>query len=127
MSMPGGTGNTSGRYLIRGDYYDKHLAERQLTDTVTIVWGSVGLVFGVFIGMGLSSLFGLSTVFRAVLITVVVLVVGGGTAWIARRIARRGTEDKRVAEFLAEHGSAESDSADSTDSAESDTQRDAER
>ncbi|MEU8875274.1 hypothetical protein AB0D24_29830 [Streptomyces javensis] len=121
MSMPGGTGNTSGRYLIRGDYYDEHLTERQLTDTVTIVWGSVGLVFGVLIGMGLSSLFGLSTVFRVVLVTALVLVVGGGTAWIARRIARRGTEDKRVAEFLAEHESAESDSADS------DTQRDAER
>ncbi|GAA0899853.1 MULTISPECIES: hypothetical protein [Streptomyces violaceusniger group] len=127
MSMPGGTGNTSGRYLIRGDYYDEHLTERQLTNTVTIVWGSVGLVFGLLIGMGLSSLFGLSTVFRVVLITALVLVVGGGTAWIARRIARRGTEDKRVAEFLAEYGSAESDSADSADSADSDTQRDAER
>ncbi|GAB2776268.1 hypothetical protein [Streptomyces daliensis] len=121
MSMPGGTGNTSGRYLIRGDYYDENLTERQLTDTVTIVWGSVGLVFGVFIGMGLSSLFGLSTVFRAVLVTASVLVIGGSTAWIARRIARRGTEDKRVAQFHAEYGSAESDSADS------DTQRDAER
>lgn len=121
MSMPGGTGNTSGRYLIRGDYYDENLTERQLTHTVTIVWGSVGLVFGLLIGMGLSSLFGLSTLFRVVLITALVLVIGGGTAWIAHRIARRGTEDKRVAEFLAEHGSAESDGADS------DTQRDAER
>ena len=121
MSMPGGTGNTSGRYLIRGDYYDRHLEEQQLTNTVTMVWGSVGLVFGVFFGMGLSSLFGLSTVFRVALVTAAALVVGGGTAWAARRIARRGTEGKRIAEFHAKYGSAESDSADT------DPQRDTEQ
>ncbi|MGW8378453.1 hypothetical protein [Streptomyces sp. ODS28] len=129
MTMPGGTGNTSGRYPIRGDYYDKNLSEQHLTNTVTMVWGSVGVVFGVLFGMGLSSLFGLSTVFRVVLITALVLIIGGGTAWIARQIARRGTEDKRVAQLHAEYDAADTDSAetDSTDSSDSDTQRGTER
>ncbi|MEU8726119.1 hypothetical protein ACWGLG_16920 [Streptomyces antimycoticus] len=44
------------------------------------------------------------------LVAATALVVGGGAALISGLVARRGTEDKRVAQRRAEYGIEESDS-----------------
>ncbi|GAA0533020.1 hypothetical protein GCM10010390_38980 [Streptomyces mordarskii] len=59
-----------------------------------------------YIAWKLSAHYQLSTVLRAVLVAATALVVGGGAALISGLVARRGTEDKRVAQRCVSVGAA---------------------
>ncbi|GAA2615619.1 hypothetical protein [Streptomyces axinellae] len=97
----------AGKYIFGPGVAEKHTA-RQATGCVAVVWGVCALVAGAYLAWNLSAHHQLSATLRAVLTAATALVVGGGTALISGLVARRGTEDKRVAQLRAEYGIEES-------------------
>ncbi|GAA1122288.1 hypothetical protein [Streptomyces javensis] len=107
----------AGKYIFGPGVAEKH-TERQANGCVSVVWGVCALSVSAYTAWKLSAHYQLSTVLRAVLVAATALVVGGGAALISGLVARRGTEDKRVAQLRAGYGIEESGS---------DPQEDAER
>ena len=99
----------AGKYIFGPGVAEKY-TERQATGCVSVVWGVCGLGVGTYIGWKLSAHYQLSTVLSVVLAAATALVLGGGAALISGLVARRGTEDKRVAQLRAECGTGERDS-----------------
>jgi len=97
----------AGRYIFGPEVAKKH-TERQANGCVSAVWGLCALGVSAYIAWKLSAHHQLSTVLRAVLVAATALVVGAGAALVSGLVARRGTEDRRVAEMRAEYGIEES-------------------
>lgn len=111
----GGGGAPHGFFQDRFGQTD--ISGRQATGCITIVYGGLGVFLGAVLGMGLSAVFRLSPTSGGILSVAAALIGGVGSAWTARRIARRGTEDKRLERLRAEYGD---------DSDDSDAQQDGE-